>query len=87
MRMQIGILGLAASLSLGGCAHRASGGGNTASDNGSSPVDGDVPSTRRGIILPSDPAMGVAGAKPTSGTQGGHIDNSLGKGAVGSSPP
>ena len=84
--MQIGVLGLTAIIALGGCAHGASGGGTTAGDNGSSPVDGDVPSTRRGIILPSDPAMG-SGAKPTSGTQSGHIGDSLGKGSVGSSPP
>jgi len=83
-------LGLAISLLLvgGSCAHRGAAPGSY--DNHDSPAaDRDVPSKRRGVITPSDPKLGIAGAQPasTTGTDSGHIDNSLGKGPSGASAP
>jgi len=87
MRAQIRLVISLALLTAGACAHR------TAAETpigapGASGADGDVPSKRRGVIVPSDPKLGIAGAQPTSttGTEGGRI-NSLGKGAPGASPP
>jgi hypothetical protein len=83
-------LGLAISLVLGlaSCAHRGAAPGSY--DNHDSPAaDRDVPSKRRGVITPSDPKLGIAGTQPTSatGTDSGHIDNSLSKGPSGAGSP
>jgi hypothetical protein len=74
MKPLIRIFGISSIVALGGCAHRAA--------DGSVPVNGDVPSKRRGVILPSDPA-GPAGTRTTTGTEGGRIDSSMGKGISG----
>jgi hypothetical protein len=74
MKSLIRIFGICSIAALGGCAHRAAG--------GSVPVNGDVPSKSRGMILPSDPA-GPAATRTTTGTEGGRIDSSMGKGIGG----
>lgn len=88
MRAPIGIVGISLLLALGGCAHRTA--GAQPSNGGNAPsADGDVPSGRHGVVVPSDPNLNVAGTQPASatGTGGGRIDGTIGKGVGGGSPP
>lgn len=88
MRVPIGIAGISLLLALGGCAHRTA--GAPPSNGGNAPsADGDVPSKKRGVVLPSDPKLNMSGTQPTSstGTGGGRIDDSIGKGVGGGSSP
>ena len=55
-------------LALGGCAHRVAGAQTSNGGNAPASADGDVPSKRHGIVVPSDPNLNVAGTQPTSAT-------------------
>jgi hypothetical protein len=87
MKAPIGIAGISLLLALGGCAHRTA--GAQPSNGGNPSADGDVPSKKRGVIVPSDPNLNMSGGQPTSatGTGGGRIDDSIGKGVGAGSPP
>jgi hypothetical protein len=85
----VAAVSLILTLAVGGCAHRTAAATSPSGANDAPAADGDVPSKRRGVIVPSDPKLGISGAQPPSatGTEGGRIDGSLGKGASGASPP
>jgi hypothetical protein len=75
-------------LLLGGCASHTAGETTVNGGQTSAGLDGGVPSTRHGLIVPSDPPVGgIAGPQTTTGTESGRIDNSIGKGVNGGSPP
>jgi hypothetical protein len=89
MRAPIGIAAIFLLLPLGGCAHRTavappSNGGDVPAS-----ADGDVPSKKHGVMVPSDPKLNISGTQPTSstGTGGGRMDDSIGKGVGGGGPP
>ncbi len=74
-------------LLLGGCASRTAGETTVNGGQTSAGLDGGVPSKRHGLIVPSDPPMGISGSQSTTGTESGRIDDSMGKGVSGGSPP
>ncbi|HZL17529.1 MAG TPA: hypothetical protein VFG23_07275 [Polyangia bacterium] len=88
MSRPMGVAGLVLSLALGGCAHHSAAARQviTANDPSTEP---DVPSKRRGVIVPNDPKLGISGAQAPSGTgtEAGHVDNSMGKNAIGGAAP
>jgi hypothetical protein len=92
MKTQIAIAGLlaifgsAAFLALGGCARQTSDARTSNGGVSSATVDGGVPSSRRGVIVPSDTGLGISGT-PTTGTGAGRIDDSMGKGVGGANTP
>jgi hypothetical protein len=87
MRSQIGFAGISLILLLGGCASRTAGETTVNGGQTSAGIDGGVPSKRHGLIVPSDPPMGISGSQSTTGTESGRIDDSMGKGVSGGSPP
>jgi hypothetical protein len=89
MSLPTGIAGLSLMLlALGGCAHHSAAARQVSPANDPS-TEPDVPSTRRGIIVPSDPKLGISGAQAPSGTgtEAGHVDNGIGKSAIGGAAP
>jgi hypothetical protein len=88
MSRSIASAGLWLLLALGGCAHHGAAAREVRPANDPS-TEPDVPSQRRGVIVPNDPKLGISGAQAPSGTgtEGGHVDNSIGKSAIGGAAP
>ena len=88
MSRPMGAAGLLLFLALGGCAHHSAAAEQVSPANDPS-TEPDVPSNRRGVIVPNDSKLGVSGAQPPSGTgtEAGHVDNSMGKNAIGGAAP
>jgi hypothetical protein len=75
-------------LALGGCAHHSAAARAVTPANDPS-TEPDVPSKRRGIIVPNDPKLGISGSQAPSGTgtEAGHVDNGISKSANGGAAP
>jgi hypothetical protein len=83
MRALVRFAGLSTILAFGSCARQMSGAETVNGGNRSGAVDGGVPSKRHGLIVPSDPAVGISGPQSATGTESGRIDDSIGKGVGG----
>jgi hypothetical protein len=84
MSLPIGFAGLSlVLLALGGCAHHSAAARQVSPANDPS-TEPDVPSKRRGVIVPNDPG---APAPSGTGTEAGHVDNAIGKSAIGGAAP
>jgi hypothetical protein len=85
----MGISGLCLVLwTLGACAHHSAAARQVSPANDPS-TEPDVPSKRHGVIVPNDSKLGISGVQgPTgTGTEAGHVDNSIGKSAIGGAAP
>jgi hypothetical protein len=84
----MGAAGLYLLFALGGCAHHSAAARQVYPANDPS-TEPDVPSQHRGVIVPGDPKLGISGAQAPSGTgtEAGHVDNSIGKSGIGGATP